>query len=120
LITYEDFLGGIRVKLDNKVVGTISTVFGGFQYQPKGSKVFGEVFPTVDEVKLSLEAGAPARVENPIPFNAEMLTIFQGKAAIDTLKLIFDLVDRDGLDPDQFVEQVKGHRDFLLRQWGRG
>jgi hypothetical protein len=55
MITYETFLGGIRVKLDGKTVGAIKTVTDGFQYQPKGSKLVGEVFPTVEAVKRSLE-----------------------------------------------------------------
>jgi hypothetical protein len=37
-------------------VGSIRLVEGGYAYFPKGSKVKGETFATIDEVKRSLEA----------------------------------------------------------------
>lgn len=55
MISYVPYLGGIRVLLEKKIVGIITTVSGGFQYQPKGSKNLGDVFPTVEAVKRSLE-----------------------------------------------------------------
>ena len=55
MIIYEPFLGGIRVRLGKKITGVIQTVDGGCQYQPTGSKLVGEVYPTVDAVKRSLE-----------------------------------------------------------------
>jgi hypothetical protein len=55
MITYEPYLGGIRVRVNKKITGAIKTVDQGFQYQPTGSKLVGEVFATVDAVKRSLE-----------------------------------------------------------------
>ncbi len=47
----------ITVLLEGRVVGHIKTSRDprGFQYCPKGSKVKGEVFSTIDEVKRSVE-----------------------------------------------------------------
>jgi len=45
----------IKVKLDGRLVGHIKTVVGGFQYFPKGRKSGGEVSPTLNQVKDSLE-----------------------------------------------------------------
>jgi hypothetical protein len=55
-ITYEPFLGGIRVKLDGRRVGVIQTTKGGYQYMPNGGKIGGEIFATVNAVKASLES----------------------------------------------------------------
>jgi hypothetical protein len=56
MITYEDIGLYVNVKLEGKHVGTIvEAPEGGFRYQPKGSKNFGETFATRDEVKASLE-----------------------------------------------------------------
>jgi len=43
------------VYLDGKHIGNILKVKDGFQYFPKGKKTGGEVFPTLEEVKRSLE-----------------------------------------------------------------
>jgi hypothetical protein len=45
----------IQVKLDNRVTGGIKVVPDGFAYFPVGSKLKGETFPTVEDVKKSLE-----------------------------------------------------------------
>lgn len=56
MITYKESLGDIQVRLDSKVIGRIVRKKGkGFAYRPKGSKIEGQVYPTVDEVKKSLE-----------------------------------------------------------------
>lgn len=56
MITYNEILGGIAVLLDRKRVGIIQRVGDGWQYQPKGAKVGGEILPTVSAVKQSIEA----------------------------------------------------------------
>ena len=52
-------IGGVdydlKVKLDNYIVGAIKKTKGGFWYVPKGQKVGGDVFDTVEEVKRSIE-----------------------------------------------------------------
>jgi len=44
----------IHVLLENKRIGEIRSVEGGFQYFPKGQKKGGEVFPTLAACKQSL------------------------------------------------------------------
>jgi hypothetical protein len=44
----------VDVKLDGKKVGTIHRVVGGWQYQ--AGKALGEVLPTLQAVKRSLES----------------------------------------------------------------
>ena len=44
----------ISVFLDNKHVGVIKNVSGGYQYFPKGKKNGGDVFTSVKDVKDSL------------------------------------------------------------------
>jgi len=44
----------IAVLLENKRVGEIRTVEGGFQYFPKGQRKGGEVFPSLAACKQSL------------------------------------------------------------------
>ena len=39
----------------SKIIGHIQTVEGGYQYKPLGSKLVGDTFATVPEVKRSLE-----------------------------------------------------------------
>ena len=46
----------LQVCLDGKICGEIREVTGGYQYFPKGSKVGGDVYPTLEEVKHSLES----------------------------------------------------------------
>ena len=56
MITYQNSLKDIQVKLDGKVVGRIIRKKGqGYAYQPKGTKISGEIHSTVDEVKKSIE-----------------------------------------------------------------
>lgn len=55
-LSYEEYLGGVRVKMGRDLLGTISTVKGGYQYQPRGSRLVGDVFPTLAECKASLAA----------------------------------------------------------------
>lgn len=45
----------IDVRLDGKIVGEIRRVATGYCYKPKGRKP-GDVFPSVEAVKQSLEA----------------------------------------------------------------
>ena len=54
MITYENV---INVRLDGKTIGTIKEVDGGYQYYPKGhgKSWAGDVYPTIKEVKDSLE-----------------------------------------------------------------
>lgn len=63
-ITYIHQPNAATVKLDGKVVGKIAHTTdngGGWTYWPKGWKEHGEVFPTVDEVKRSLESDEEPR-----------------------------------------------------------
>lgn len=46
----------IDVYLSSKKVGRILRVGGGYQYRPKGSSSYGEVYSTIDKVKQSLES----------------------------------------------------------------
>lgn len=57
MIAYKTPYSGvpISVSLDNKIIGLIKQVEGGYQYFPKGKKIGGEIFKTVREVKNSLE-----------------------------------------------------------------
>lgn len=59
MITYEKTFCGanIIVRVDDKLVGHITQVEGGYQYFPKGrgKKIGGEIFPTIKQVKESLE-----------------------------------------------------------------
>ncbi|QJA43003.1 hypothetical protein [Phaeobacter phage MD18] len=45
----------IAVALDGKNVGVIRKTKGGYHYKPKGTRITGESFATVEEVKASLE-----------------------------------------------------------------
>jgi len=65
MITYQEYPNklakwGIAVYVDKKLVGYIEKVNGdGYRYAVKGAakaNKFGRIFPTIDEVKASLEA----------------------------------------------------------------
>lgn len=45
----------VVVRIDGKKSGEIVPVEGGFRYFPTGSKRGGEVYPSIEEVKASLE-----------------------------------------------------------------
>lgn len=47
--------GPIKVKLSGRIVGEIRTVDDAYQYFPKGQKIGGQKFKTVQEVQNSLE-----------------------------------------------------------------
>lgn len=55
---FSNFIGGYEtVRLDGKVVGRIFRRDGGFQYVPNGNrKIGGEVYPTLEACKKSLES----------------------------------------------------------------
>ena len=56
-ITYKTTLSGdIAVWLDGKRVGSIMAAKGGYQYWPMGNSTPGEIMPTVDAVKKTLES----------------------------------------------------------------
>ena len=56
MITYKELANGsVRVFLDGKHVGTIGRISTGYAYYPHGSKSYGEVLPTIAEVKATLE-----------------------------------------------------------------
>jgi hypothetical protein len=56
-ITYHNTVNStIAVKIDGRISGHIRTVNGFWQYWPKGSKIAGELFPTLDECQKSLES----------------------------------------------------------------
>lgn len=57
MISYNNSFSGetISVLLDEKIVGTIHRIIDGYQYFPKGKKTSGEIFPTIKQVKESLE-----------------------------------------------------------------
>jgi hypothetical protein len=60
MITYDHV---VQVRLDGKLIGEIrherdpqeATIYFGWRYYPKGKKVGGELFQTLDEVARSLE-----------------------------------------------------------------
>lgn len=45
----------ITVKLENKVVGHIKVVDKTYQYFPKGSKIGGQIFKNLENLKIFLE-----------------------------------------------------------------
>jgi len=58
MITYKylnNIKSPVKVLLDNKEVGGIKSVKGGWAYFPKGSKSHGSVFGSILEVKSSIE-----------------------------------------------------------------
>jgi hypothetical protein len=57
MIRYELIDVGYRVYLDEKPVGKIKTVIGGYRYVPNGysPKQGGEIFASLDKCKKSLE-----------------------------------------------------------------
>jgi len=55
MITYIETKGKITVKLDNKIVGHIKHVIGGYQYFPVGNKNGGTIFKDLAMLKKSLE-----------------------------------------------------------------
>jgi len=55
MISYVCGNNGVSVRVEGKVVGEIRKVDGGFQYFPKGQSKGGEVLPTVQAVKRTLE-----------------------------------------------------------------
>lgn len=61
MITYEDTPNGIKVKLEGKIVGKIRLIAVGnepaqYQYQPAGSSIKGDPYPTLEACKASLES----------------------------------------------------------------
>ncbi len=56
------------------------------------------------------------RLTNPIAFNAYTMTANQLKEAADTLRTLFDLIERGGTPEDvkNYVEQA---RDAMLKFW---
>lgn len=70
-ITYEfEERGILNVRLGRKIVGVIRKCQGGYQYKPTGGKG-GDIMPTVEDVKRSIEGRDPA----PIPLNASVVVI---------------------------------------------
>lgn len=57
MIRYESIDVGYRVYLDEKPVGKIKTVNGGYRYVPNGysAKQGGEIFSSLEECQQSLE-----------------------------------------------------------------
>jgi hypothetical protein len=57
MITYNTPYSGIPISvlLNDKIVGHIKQVEGGYQYFPKGKKTGGPIFKAIREVKSSLE-----------------------------------------------------------------
>lgn len=56
MITYRELSWDrTTVFLDKRAVGCIYATDGGFQYRPKGGAEGGDVFPTIADVKRSLE-----------------------------------------------------------------
>lgn len=56
-IDYKETASGVVVHLDQKLAGKIIPVEGGHRYVPKGHRpsAGGEIFPTIAEVKKTLE-----------------------------------------------------------------
>ena len=54
MITYKEKTK-IGVYVDNTYTGNIVNAKDGYQYIPKGSKVRGALYQSIDDVKLSLE-----------------------------------------------------------------
>jgi hypothetical protein len=58
MITYKEGIDVfVIVYLDKKRVGSIRKVERGWAYFPKGSKERGEILPTINAVKKSIELG---------------------------------------------------------------
>jgi hypothetical protein len=57
MITYKTLPNkNVQVLLDKKLIGTIKSVEGGYQYFPKSTpKKGGKIFWALDDVKASLE-----------------------------------------------------------------
>lgn len=51
-----EYIEWIKVKMDGKHIGDIRPVDRGYAFFPKGSKISGDVFPTISAVERSLEA----------------------------------------------------------------
>ena len=49
-----EYVYKIQVKLDGKMIGEIRQVSGGYQYFPKGQKIGGAVYGSIEAVKRSL------------------------------------------------------------------
>lgn len=56
MITYRSYANSTDVNLDNKLVGEIRRVDGGYQYFPLNHEEGGEIFPTLKKCKESLES----------------------------------------------------------------
>lgn len=54
-----------------------------------------------------------------IPFNKDLAPITMGKEAIDALEGLFDIIEREGLSPEQQTQWVAGHVQSLYEHWGR-
>jgi len=54
---------------------------------------------------------------NPIAFNPDTMTLTQAKACCETLRTLYELLDRKADDADiaLYVEQS---RDFMVKNWG--
>lgn len=59
MITYSDKPDETTVYLLTRVVGHIRRDGDGWRYYPKGSRIKGEIFASVNAVKRSLETDAP-------------------------------------------------------------
>lgn len=55
MLTYENVT---KVRLNGKHVGDIKQNTHGFYYKPKGSKLLGAFYDSIEAVKSSLEADA--------------------------------------------------------------
>lgn len=55
MITYKETQGKIKVFVSGKLTGEIVKGEKGFRYKVARANVYGEWFPTIGKVKLSLE-----------------------------------------------------------------
>lgn len=79
-ITYEKTGNVTKVRLNGFAIGHIQSAVGGFQYTPKGQMLGGEVFPTLDLCKQSLEVVDAAtqeeqQEEQPKTYHAKSIRV---------------------------------------------
>lgn len=53
---------------------------------------------------------------NPIAFNPDTMTVSQVKKCAETLRAMFDLIDRDA-SPDDIAVYLKQSRDYFVRHF---
>lgn len=55
---------------------------------------------------------------NPIAFNPDTMTVSQLKHCAETLRMLFDGIERDDVDDTNIVFHLKQAREHMLKNWG--